>query len=218
MISIYRPTKYQETYLRQTAYTTKWRKVIENEVTPENLWYRDLKDLIQSKQQDGHEVIIAGDFNDNLNDPKSITRVFMAKLGLQELMIANYGEGPATHIRGTKTIDGVFATSKIYIKAGKYCTFEQSPSDHRWIEIEITEKSLLGISKDDICPPMARKATSKIPSVKENFQQLVETQVKLYRLDKQMETLYQYVLQGKKFQQAHADIYEMIETRMQRAN
>lgn len=42
IISIYRPTRYQETYNRQTAYTAKRRKTLGNEVSPESLWFCDL--------------------------------------------------------------------------------------------------------------------------------------------------------------------------------
>lgn len=93
VISIYRPNKYQETYMRQTAYTAKRRKTMTNEMNPENMCYYDLKDLIQQKKNSGHQVIVAGDFNDDLNDPKSVTHVFMTSLGLKELMITQYGEG-----------------------------------------------------------------------------------------------------------------------------
>jgi hypothetical protein len=50
----------------------------------------------------GHEILVGGDFNDNLNDPASKTRKFMDELGLRELMIDTYGNGPPTHIRGIK--------------------------------------------------------------------------------------------------------------------
>jgi hypothetical protein len=79
----------------------------------------------------GHEVLIAGDFNDDLNDPNSATQQFMQRVGLRELMIEKYGHGPPTHNRGLTTIDGVFATEKLHMRQGKYIKFDQSPSDHR---------------------------------------------------------------------------------------
>lgn len=57
---------------------------------------------------------------------------------------------------------------------GKYIKFDQSPSNYRWIEIDISSADLLGTTRDDICPPLLRKATSKIPSVKTRFQALLE--------------------------------------------
>ena len=47
IISIYRPSRYQETYLRQAAYTAKRRKMLQLEYSPDNkLWYEDLKVII----------------------------------------------------------------------------------------------------------------------------------------------------------------------------
>lgn len=120
----------------------------------------------------------------------------MTNLGLREIMIDRYRLGPATHIRGTKTIDGVFATAGICMVKGRYTSFEKSPGDHRWIELQITEASLLGIARDDLCPPMVRRTTSKIPSVKNSFQQLLEEQVMRYELHQKMHTLYQCIIDG----------------------
>jgi hypothetical protein len=72
-----------------------------------------LKDLIQDKRNTGHKIIVAGDFNDDLNNKKVGNKSFMDQMGLKELMISNYGKGPPTHIRGSKTIDGIFASQKI---------------------------------------------------------------------------------------------------------
>jgi hypothetical protein len=216
IISIYRPSVYQATYLRQTAYSAKRRKVVPH-MSPNDLWYHDLSDLVTEKISQGHEVIVAGDFNDDLNDEKGKTRLFMKTLGLRELMIDRYGKGPATHIRGTKTIDGIFATSRIRITQGYYLTFEQSPSDHRWIVVDIDEGGMIGTSRNDLCPPLLRKATSKIPSVKMSFQSLVEQQVKTYNLRGRIHNLVEAIKDGKGFTETQARTYEAIEERMQRA-
>lgn len=203
--------------MRQTAFTAKRRKVLGNEDTPDKLWFLDLKDLIQDKRTKGHEIIVAGDFNDDLNNEKSATRVFMDQMGLTEIMISNYGKGPPTHIRGSKTIDGIFASRRIVMNRGYYVSFEKSPSDHRWIVVDITETSILGLPRDDLCPPLLRKTTSKIPSVKTKFQNLVENQVRRYKIDRQMDTLFKHITDGHPFEQAQAKEYESIEQRIQRA-
>jgi hypothetical protein len=94
----------------------------------------------------------------------------MAGLGLRELLLEAVGTGPVTHIRGSRTIDSIFVTRKIQMVNGIYLPFDRCPSDHRWMEIDISVCSLLGIACDNKCPPLLRKATSKIPSVKDNFQ------------------------------------------------
>jgi exonuclease III len=209
LISIYRPSPSQATYLRHMAYTAKRRKAFP-ELSPDKLWYIDLQDIIQEKITAGHQVIVAGDFNDDLNDEEGKTRLFMHRLGLREIMIDSYGRGPATHIRGTTTIDGVFATNKIKLSKGYYLPFDRSPSDHRWIVLDVDEDSLLGTARDDISPPLLRKVTSKIPSVKESFQRLLDQQVKRYHLWNHIEQLYQGIVAGQPFTALEAKIYEAI--------
>jgi hypothetical protein len=216
IISIYRPTRQQETYMRQTAYTAKRRKIITNELSPEELWYCDLSSLITEKLLDGHEVLVAGDFNDDLNNKTGRTRKFMATLGLTELLLDAYGDGPPTHIRGSTTIDGVFATKGIHMIQGWYVPFEQSPSDHRWLVVDISESSLIGSSRIDRAPPLLRKATSKIPSVKESFQQLVEQKTVEYNLHSKILTLYNSAKKGGILTENLAATYESIEYTMQR--
>lgn len=65
------------------------------------LWFRDLNDLICEKQQEGHSIIVGCDFNDNLNDNDLRVVKFMALLGLREVMLEKYGQGPATYSRGS---------------------------------------------------------------------------------------------------------------------
>jgi hypothetical protein len=73
IISVYRPATHQETYMRHTAYSAKRRKLLPLDRSPDDLWFIDLGDLIADELGKGHELIIAGDFNDILNDPKSKT-------------------------------------------------------------------------------------------------------------------------------------------------
>lgn len=218
IISVYRPSTQQETYLRQAAYTAKRRKTLQLEESPDTLWYADLKSLITDKLEMGHEVIVAGDFNDDLNNKNSMTNQFMYQLGMREVMIESAGKGPATYVRGSTKIDGIFATFGIQPLFTEYTSFEQSPSDHRWLIIDIPEGNLVGTPRDDKRPPLMRKCTSKIPSVRNYFQSLVESQVIKHNLHIRIEKLYQKASQDKSnFTLDDKKEYELIETRMQRA-
>jgi hypothetical protein len=126
-------------------------------------------------------------------------------------------KGPATHIRGTTTIDGIFATDGIVLEQWKYTSFQNSPSDHRWIVVDISERSLLGASRYDKCTKLNRKATTKMPSVKLKFQQLLEQQVLLHNIGSKMDYLYDRALTNKKINREDRMLYKQIETRMQRA-
>lgn len=218
IISVYRPATTQETYMRQTALSAKRRSNLPSYITPDELWYSDLQDLIIEKKNDGHEIIVAGDFNDDLNKDTGATVTFMRNLGLKEIMLdALQGPGPPTYARGTTTIDGIFASDGIIMAQGKYTSFHQSPSDHRWITIDISERSILGIQRYDRCTAISRKVTAKMPSVKENYQRLLEQQVTKHNLGQKMEYLYQQAISNRRLNEDEEQIYEQIEQRMQRA-
>lgn len=216
IISVYRPTKYQETFMRQTAYSAKRRKILTEEVSPEELWYCDLSSLIKEKIEIGHEVLVAGDFNDDLNNAHSRTRTFMEDIGMRELLLDTYGTGPPTHIRGSTTIDGIFATQRIHMTQGLYVPFESSPSDHRWITIDILESSLIGSPRIDRVPPLLRKTTSKIPSVQTTFQKLIDQKVAKHQLHSKILSVYDIAKKGGIFTNELAKKYESIEATMQK--
>jgi len=216
IISIYRPAKSQETYSRQVAYSAKRRKTMTENTSPETLWYSDLGALIKEQCYKGHNVIVAGDFNDDLNNEQSTTRLFMSNLGLRELLLERVKQGPATYIRGTTTIDGVVGTSGIRITNGKYTSFEASPSDHRWMVIDVQDIIIIGSPRDNKCPPMRRKVTSKIPSVKGTFQHELEIQVLRHNLHHKINELYKVAIEEKALRPHQQQEYEKIEVMFQR--
>ena len=80
---------------------------------PEDLWEKDLRDLISSKSQDG-SVIVMGDFNNDLNANGKVNR-FFASLSMTEALNERYGEGPPTFAFGSTKIDGIYITADLTI-------------------------------------------------------------------------------------------------------
>ena len=216
IISIYRPGKNQTTLDRQQAHTSKNRPSVAKSKGPQELWDKELATLVKSFKNKGHEVIAAGDWNDNLNDNNSTVRRMMNELGMEEVIIARYGEGPETYSSGSTTIDGIFGTRGINIKQGGYTTHEESPSDHRWLWIDISEATLMGRNRDDHAPPLERRATAKIPSVRNKFNDILEGQVSRYQLYNKTIELFSAAEKTGKLTNEQAAIYEIIEDRMKR--
>lgn len=73
----------------------------------ESLWFEDLKKLTGKFQRNRHEIILHGDFNNNLNNENGQVNSFMQDNELREVLIQRYGKSPTTHINGSITIDGV---------------------------------------------------------------------------------------------------------------
>jgi len=181
IITIYRPRAGQATSHRQLS---RLRGEVDGdirEIQPQKMWKKEIAELIREKRTAGHEVIVAGDFNDDLNDEQGTIEQLMAELGLQNLIKDTNRPGPNTYSRGKTSIDGAYGTPRIKLKQGGYSTFDKSPSDHRFFYLDITENDLVGIGREDRPPPMLRKATSKLPSVKRQFNKLLETEVKQHK-------------------------------------
>jgi len=109
---------------------------------------------------------------------------------MQEVLTEKYGAAPNTHERGTDPIEGVFMSEGMNIVKGGYTSFEESPSDHRWLFIDLDESEIVGESMEARARPIERKATAKIPSVKEKFNCELERQVTFHNLLEKVENLY----------------------------
>ena len=213
-ISIYKPQKTQRTYERQLA---KLRDEGELLKDAEQCWYEDLKRLVEEKNTEGNKVIIGGDFNDDLNRRKGKINKFMKKLGLKEAMMNRYGAGPATHNRGSTTIDGIYIPKGMEIVQGGYISEKDSPGDHRFIWIDLTKSDVVGEEMDQRTPAVMRRATTKIPSAKAKFQALYEEKIEQYGLHKKMEKVYTFATRNNSLDKPHQELYEHIERQTKKA-
>lgn len=76
------------------------------------------------------------------------------------------------------------------IVQGGYGGMSDRPSDHLYPWIDIEEEVIVGNARDDRPPPILCKATSKIPSVKNEFDRLLNEQVKQHKLFEKTKELF----------------------------
>jgi hypothetical protein len=214
IISIYKPNKNQRTYERQLA---KMRRIGITTMSAEQCWYEDLRLLIEWKKRENHDIIVGGDFNDDLNKRKGKVKEYMKTMGLTEALTERYGEGPATHNRGSTTIDGVFTTQRLNILQGGYVSEFESPGDHRFLWIDLKQNDIVGEAMDSRTPAVMRRATTKIPSVKESFRNKYEAKIEEYGLHKKMNKVYDYAIQHQDLDEEHQNLYEQIEEQVRRS-
>ena len=132
-------------------------------------------------------------------------------------MTEKYGKGPATFAFGQHTIDGIFATEGISIRQGGYGGVNLTPGDHLCPWVDISETELIGTARDDRPPPIIRKATSKIPSVRKRFSAVLNEEVKKYKLHDKVKQLISRARTNKELTQEDSENYEKIEERLRRA-
>ena len=211
VITVYRPTNQQVTAQNQLGTIRKINCIKQ----PEDFWNEDLTTLIQSKKGLGG-VLVMGDFNDNLNDYEGKINTFFQQLGLREVLNEKYGEGPPTHSFGSTKIDGIFATAEISIRQGGYGGMQLSPSDHLYPWIDIEAKDIVGLERDDRPPPIIRKATSKIPTVRKAFNKSLNEEIRKHQLHSRAKKLMTAAQTNKALTPGEEEEYERVEQRIRR--
>ena len=212
IITTYRAINTQVTAQNQLGYIRK-RNV---SIQPEDYWEQDLALLIERKKEEG-DVIVIGDFNCNLNEKESKVNKFFETLNMREVIIEKYGKGPPTFAYGKNTIDGIFATERISIRQGEYGGTSLSPGDHLSPWVDIAESDMIGTSRDDRPPPILRKATSKIPSVRRKFCSVLNEEVQKHRLHAKAKELFNRARTNKRLTSDEAVEYEKIEGRLRKS-
>ena len=212
LISAYRPVNSQVTAQNQLNTIRKFNSTIQ----PEQLWEDDLAELIKTKKEIG-EVIVMGDFNDNLNNPNGKVNTFFSSLAMTEALNLRYGDGPPTFTFGSTKIDGIYTTEGITISQGGYGGFSNPPSDHLLPWIDVHESEIVGSPREDRPPPLLRKATSKIPSVKNKFNEEFNKQVMQYSLIDKVKEIHTFAEENGKLTPEYEVMYEKIEERIRRA-
>ena len=78
----------------------------------------DLRMLIQKQQADNCNIILTGDFNEDVYVPNTDIVALATSLGLREALIEKYGNAPNTHDHGSLLIDGIFMSEGTQIIQG----------------------------------------------------------------------------------------------------
>ena len=154
------------------------------------------------------EVIVMGDLNDNLNDSQSKVNRFFESLNMNKALNSRYGKGPPSYAFGSKKSTVFIALMAFQCGYGGH---HESPSDHLFPWIDVTETDIVGAAREDRPTPLLRKATSKIPTVRNELNKIFNEQVKKYHLTEKVQRLLTFAKENKKLMHEHEVMYEKIE-------
>jgi hypothetical protein len=120
-------------------------------------YQRDLRSFLESKINDGHEIALCGDLNEELGRSAGGMTQLVSDLGLVDIHTRDFGldNEVATYARGTKRLDYILMTEQI---ASHTSSCGAEPFNHRfysdhcgiWADLE-----LLGLLDRNL-PPLAR--------------------------------------------------------------
>ena len=135
---------------------------------PRQAFIQDLTNFVHHVQSNNEEIILAGDFNEEIVTQASGMDRLATACGLVDLFSVRLGSStiPATYQRGTKRLDYILMSSTLlpHVKAAGYDPFGyRIPSDHRGMYVDFDTDGLLRQSNIPLAPVAARDFTTTSP-------------------------------------------------------
>jgi hypothetical protein len=167
-----------------------WRKR-DNFDDPRDIFNEDLLALLRKWRAAKEEVILMGDFNEDIYKDK----LGRALLGDDIQMCEQYhrlcGEkAPFSHISGKRPIMGVFSSPGIDCTAALVCAHKIGVGDHRMHVFDFSSKSLLGIESPVAKRPSGRNLHCSIERQRVNYNRVLIQLTKRHRMFKKANILH----------------------------
>ena len=161
---------------------------------PRTLMIQELTDDIQRWQQNGENIVLFIDCNENLNKNGPVQRALTTdKCQLIDPVrhkFKNYVAPPTYQRNNSFPIDSVFVSRRLrHITKGGWLRFGEGIGDHRAIFIDIPSHILLGEDKFIIPPPQVRRLKCEDPRIVQKFNDLLESQYKQHHVLQRIEQL-----------------------------
>lgn len=213
IIQVYRPNRNTKdngsTYIQQQAAS--------GEQDPLDVFDQDFKQMIEMFIDSNHNIIVMGDFNENLNGRSNI-EMWMGEHGIFDVLQERYpGQAPATHKRGSSPIDGIFASENLLITQGGYEGGRDELSDHRLLWADFTLDSILGIDRGDIVKPKAKKLQATNRTRVRRFNRALLQQIQQHKLVEKARKLEEDIGTNKSMTEPQKERYEAIDSQRCRA-
>jgi len=126
----------------------------DNKAHPCNLFWTDLRTILQQWMDQGDQIIMGIDANKDIQHPDITT--FYDEFGMTKILIAKHRqEAPPTQNHGSHPINGLFATRAIQNSQCRYLSGLDVIGDHRCLWIDIPETCIF---RTTMSVPQAPKA------------------------------------------------------------
>ena len=183
VISAYVPCRSSDNR-RQTVYNQQkryfWKRGIQQ--CPRKLMHQHLTQQIQTWQNQGDNIVLMIDMNENLANMGPLQTMLKYECQLIDPIRERYQKKdqtlPATSLTGSCPIDSIFVSASLQnIVRGGWIRLEDSIGDHRSIFIDIPTKILLGENPFKIHRITARRLVCNQPKVVQKYNELLNEQL-----------------------------------------
>ena len=177
-----------------TTYQQHRRYLIEKEndlTCPRKRFREDLVRKLKEWRKEGNRLIVCLDANEDIY-LESIGRELsnLTGLGLQEVVSQFTGKRlGATFFRGSKPIDGVWATGDLEVVNACVMPVGYGVGDHRLFVVDFTIESMVGDTPQRICRPGLRRLNTRIEGCSERYIRNLEKNIKRHNLLGRLEAI-----------------------------
>ena len=215
IITIYQPVRNVgiDTVLTQQASKIRKDRPHLTESVHE-LYVTDLEELIQTKIEDNHQIIVMGDFNIDTSKQKEKIVTMMEKHNITNAIQRKHGNTTATRLDGTKPLDGIFCSQTIPVARGGHRPGDIALSDHKLVWVDIPTHAIIG-QNDTIIRPINRKLQSDHPGIKKRYNLLLERQLQTHKAEQIASNLKQAI--ANREEDRYQQLYEKLDRIRRRA-
>ena len=175
---------------RRTMGETVWDQHIryhesQGEVrNPRIMFCLDLVDLLRLWKRGGNEIILFGDFNEDVYHGPLSTLLATDDLRMREVCHKVTGEPlPATHLRGRLPIDGVFCTAGAECTAATLLPPRAGVGDHRVFLLDFASETIIGDIFPRVVPISRRLLNCSSDKIKRNYIEVLSQLTTRPRID-----------------------------------
>jgi hypothetical protein len=168
ILTVYQVTQKTGTAGSTTAYTQQrnmFRLEGRTNPNPRQILITDLRALVSEIRREGHDIILMGDFNEQIGlDPHGMSSVLTAG-GLIDSYITRHGidKEPATYARGKTRVDYIFISERLrphLLRSGIEPFNQRIFSDHRGMYIDLAMPGLFDRALTPLSSPANRNLCS----------------------------------------------------------
>ena len=170
----YNPCYNKHGFHSRTSYQQHRRYFVQKEkdsTCPRTRFRQDLLRQLTQWRNAGDRLIVCLDTNENIYT-KSIGKALTSHTGLDMREVVGEFTGKqlgATFFRGSKPIDGIWATKDVRVVGARVMPCGFGIGDHRLVIIDFLKQSLVGAEPPRVIRAAARRLNTKIPVVTDNY-------------------------------------------------
>jgi exonuclease III len=189
IVSVYRPvysTGVLSTYQQHRQYLL----AKDIDICPRQAFFDDLDKELQTWFDEGDQIIIMGDFNEDVRSRH--IKNFFGKYGMTEMILRKHGQdAPNTYCGGTVPIDGIFVTANIIpVQCGYTAVNWGTTCDHRLLWADLSVDMLFGNTLNPTWTPSIRKLKLIDPRIVDKFLYIRKCHLKENNLSQRLQQLY----------------------------